>query len=385
MKQYSYILAAFIVSISVGQVGAKAQDIKSIEKEIDARKSRQENLDKEAEALAKDVKKISNTLIVLSKNLKAINQDQTDIEARLVGLEQTKEQLSVKLKEDQASLVQSLAALQMLEHQPPPAFAVHPDDALQAVQGAIALAGIVPALQNRADRLNAKLSELTALRKRIEEDKISLENAGIEAKATLKKMDLALAKRREAEQAARKASQAETKAITALVQKAGNLRELSRRLSERQAGLKRERVSKNKKDAANFAALRGTLSSPLNGKISNKFGDKDASGQKRQGLTITGRPGAPISAPFDATVLYAGPFRKYGEIVILGIDDRYQILLAGMDRVYGFVGQDVLAGEPIGNLQEKGDASASRPLYMELRDRGRPVDPLPWLSKENRG
>jgi septal ring factor EnvC (AmiA/AmiB activator) len=131
--------------------------------------------------------------------------------------------------------------------------------------------------------------------------------------------------------------------------------------------------------------MRGTLSPPLNGKIKERFGELDTSGQKRQGLTITGRPGAPISAPFDATVLYAGPFRQYGDIVILGIDEQYQILLAGMERVYGFVGQDVLAGEPIGNLQEKGDASASRPLYMELRDRGRPIDPLPWLSKENRG
>ena len=374
-----------MIGILIGISSAQAQTIQSIEKEIDVRKTRQDALNKEAEALAKEANKIRNTLIALSKQLKNINSDRDDIEARLASLEQTNEQLSAQLKEDQASLVQSLAALQMLEHQPPPAFAVHPDDALQAVQGAIALAGIVPALQNRAEQLNAKLSELTALRKRIQDDKLSLATAESEAKSTLKKMDAALAKRQEAEQLARKASQAESDAITALVQKAGNLRELSRRLSERQAALKRKRDAKRNTGTGAFSAMRGTLSPPLNGKIKERFGELDTSGQKRQGLTITGRPGAPISAPFDATVLYAGPFRQYGDIVILGIDEQYQILLAGMERVYGFVGQDVLAGEPIGNLQEKGDASASRPLYMELRDRGRPIDPLPWLSKENRG
>jgi septal ring factor EnvC (AmiA/AmiB activator) len=374
-----------MIGILIGISYAQAQTIQSIEKEIDVRKTRQDALNKEAEALAKEANKIRNTLIALSKQLKKINSDRDDIEARLASLEQTNEQLSAQLKEDQASLVQSLAALQMLEHQPPPAFAVHPDDALQAVQGAIALAGIVPALQNRAEQLNAKLSELTALRKRIQDDKLSLATAESEAKSTLKKMDAALAKRQEAEQLARKASQAESDAITALVQKAGNLRELSRRLSERQAALKRKRDAKRNTGTGAFSAMRGTLSPPLNGKIKERFGELDTSGQKRQGLTITGRPGAPISAPFDATVLYAGPFRQYGDIVILGIDEQYQILLAGMERVYGFVGQDVLAGEPIGNLQEKGDASASRPLYMELRDRGRPIDPLPWLSKENRG
>lgn len=374
-----------MIGILIGISSAQAQTIQSIEKEIDVRKTRQDALNKEAEALAKEANKIRNTLIALSKQLKKINSDRDDIEARLASLEQTNEQLSAQLKEDQASLVQSLAALQMLERQPPPAFAVHPDDALQAVQGAIALAGIVPALQNRAEQLNAKLSELTALRKRIQDDKLSLAAAESEAKSTLKKMDAALAKRQEAEQLARNASQAESDAITALVQKAGNLRELSRRLSERQAALKRKRDAKRNTGTGAFSAMRGTLSPPLNGKIKERFGELDTSGQKRQGLTITGRPGAPISAPFDATVLYAGPFRQYGDIVILGIDEQYQILLAGMERVYGFVGQDVLAGEPIGNLQEKGDASASRPLYMELRDRGRPIDPLPWLSKENRG
>ncbi|MEC8291238.1 MAG: peptidoglycan DD-metalloendopeptidase family protein, partial [Pseudomonadota bacterium] len=91
-----------------------------------------------------------------------------------------------------------------------------------------------------------------------------------------------------------------------------------------------------------------------------------------------------LTAPYDGRILYSGAFRQYGGIVILGIDGNYQMILAGMEAPHSYVGQEVLTGEPLGNLpQGSGSLERSR-LYLELRYNGRPIDPAPWIKNEKR-
>jgi septal ring factor EnvC (AmiA/AmiB activator) len=44
------------------------------------------------------------------------------------------------------------------------------------------------------------------------------------------------------------------------------------------------------------------------------------------------------------------------------------------------VGQLVFGGEPVGVMGQSDDGKPR--LYLELRRNNRPVDPLPWLTKE---
>ena len=46
-------------------------------------------------------------------------------------------------------------------------------------------------------------------------------------------------------------------------------------------------------------------------------------------------------------MLYAGPFRSYGQVLILNAGDGYHLVLAGMERIDAALGQFVLAGEPV--------------------------------------
>ena len=85
------------------------------------------------------------------------------------------------------------------------------------------------------------------------------------------------------------------------------------------------------------------------------------------------------------SVLYAGPFRSYGQLLILDAGDGYHVVLAGMSRINVTLGQSVLAGEPVGRMAKPGwraprlQAGNSGPeLYIEFRKDGKPVDPAPW-------
>jgi septal ring factor EnvC (AmiA/AmiB activator) len=95
-----------------------------------------------------------------------------------------------------------------------------------------------------------------------------------------------------------------------------------------------------------------------------------------------------VSAPSDGWVAFAGPFRTYGQLLILNMGGGYYILLAGMDRISVSLGQFVLAGEPVAvmgdpskDIQAQGGANLAQPvLYVEFRKEGTPVDPTPWWS-----
>ncbi|MGZ5862391.1 MAG: murein hydrolase activator EnvC family protein, partial [Methyloceanibacter sp.] len=95
---------------------------------------------------------------------------------------------------------------------------------------------------------------------------------------------------------------------------------------------------------------------------------------------------ARITAPADGWVVYAGPFRSYGQLLIINAGGGYHILLAGMSRIDVSLGQFVLAGEPVAVMgavapTSQGGKDTSRPvLYVEFRKDGRPIDPDPWWA-----
>ncbi len=103
------------------------------------------------------------------------------------------------------------------------------------------------------------------------------------------------------------------------------------------------------------------------------------------------RHGAQITSPCDGWIVYAGPFRSYGQLLIINAGGGYHILLAGMTRIDAQPGQFVLAAEPIGTMSEavptvKQSSSETSPvLYVEFRKGGRPIDPASWWVPNPKG
>ena len=123
------------------------------------------------------------------------------------------------------------------------------------------------------------------------------------------------------------------------------------------------------------------------------FGDDDGTGHPAQGITVAANAGMVVTAPADGWIMFAGPFRSYGQMVIMNAGDGYHIVMTGMDSVTARQGQFAVAGEPLGQMGEKRIASAAglhletdRPtLYIEFRKDGKPVDSKPWWSVKELG
>src|SRR5947207_2321778 len=139
-----------------------------------------------------------------------------------------------------------------------------------------------------------------------------------------------------------------------------------------------------------FASARKLLPLPLNGVKIREFGMPDGLGGTEKGLSIASRAGAQVTAPCDGWVVYAGPFRSYGQLLILNAGGGYHVLLAGMERISVDLGQFVLTGEPVAVMGGGPQSAAaiavgsSQPvLYIEFRKDGAPVDPNPWWATKD--
>lgn len=382
------LLAIFIL---FGLLGAMAQaeplgndkKLQNLNHEIENRKKRQQVLQQEALALKRQRTNLQKRIIALARDLQNIDTERDLLEARIHDLAVLEGQLDAQLQKDRVALSQALAGLQALQVKPPPAFAVHPDDALSAVQGAIVLAGVVPSMQTRARHLRDRLTEMATIRRRMDKQSAALIVAEKDAAVARQSLNDALAAKANAEKNNREAARKESRAIARLVAQARDLRDLANRLKSRNATQFAPVVGK-------FSAAKGLLPLPVAGRISTAFGQPTPAGQNTQGLSIAARPGAQITAPYDGRILYGGPFRQYGGIVILAVDGRYQMILAGIQTPQVYAGQDILAGEPLGNLPPEntllGAVSPERSqLYLELRFDGKPIDPTPWLKPAQRG
>ena len=145
------------------------------------------------------------------------------------------------------------------------------------------------------------------------------------------------------------------------------------------------------KPAIAFADAKGQVPLPVAGAVLKTFGAPDAFGGAEKGVSIATPPAATVSSPIDGWVVYSGPYRTYGQLLILNAGGGYYMVLAGMDRINVSVGQFVLAGEPVAVM---GDGSArtaaaaaigaAQPvLYIELRKNETAIDPGPWWAKSN--
>ena len=360
-------------------------------------------LKREIEQIGADRRKLNQDLIDTAGRIRGVEAQVTATEARLKPLDDNEHSIRKSLDGRRAVIGEVLAALQRMGHRPPPALISSPEDALQSVRTAMLLGAVLPEMRHEVEALANDLTALLNVRKQItaERDRLKNEVASLGNERTRM---TALVDARQKQQAEReKALDAERARATQLAHQVDNLKDLIAKLEQgldpatraaREAARSDTRPAMSAlrdpgrlAPAVAFASLRGQVPIPVNGVKLKEFGAPDGVGGVEKGLSIATRAGAQVTAPADGWVVYAGPFRSYGQLLILNAGNGYHILLAGMDRISVDLGQFVLTGEPVAVMGNGSHIAAilatgsSQPvLYIEFRKDGIPVDPGPWWA-----
>ena len=390
--------------------GARLEELEKVQAEQKRAADLAARLKAEIDAIGEDRRKLSALLIGSAANIRALEESIGAAEARLNALQSNENTVRRSLASRKAVIGDVLAALQRVGRHPPPALLVSPEDALQSVRTAILLGAVLPDMKVEVDTLVADLAELVKVRTEIAAEREVLGRDLAAVTQERSRMTVLVQERQRKQSETEKALDAERARSVQLARQADNLKDLIGKIEQEIASAARAaaaaRAGTEKPDPKNslaalqdpgrlspaiaFASARKSLPLPLNGIRIREFGVPDGLGGTEKGLSVASRAGAQVTAPCDGWVVYAGPFRSYGQLLILNAGGGYHVLLAGMERISVDLGQFVLTGEPVAIMGGGPQSAAavatgsSQPvLYIEFRKDGAPVDPSPWWASDS--
>jgi len=165
-----------------------------------------------------------------------------------------------------------------------------------------------------------------------------------------------------------------TAAVSKLRAEEQRLADLVRRVSELMAGFPVDGDEP-------FAKSKGTLAWPVQGRLAGDFGQPRGAGPvKWNGVLLEAAAGTPVRAVHRGRVAFADWLTGLGLLVIVDHSGGYMSLYGHNEALLKESGDWVEPGEPIAQVGDTG--GQSRPgLYFEIRFKGEPVDPNPWMAK----
>jgi septal ring factor EnvC (AmiA/AmiB activator) len=392
--------------------------IKQREQELEATRAQQksaadaqEKLKADIAAIGQDRAKFNQQLIDIAAQVRSVETQIGDAEARLRPLDDREQQIRGSLDSRRSEIIEVLAALQRAGRRTPPALLVRPEDALQSLRTAMLLGSVVPELRARAQKLAGDLGELIALRKTIatERDRLAADRDKLKDDQT--RLAALIDERQRQQSSIEKDMAAESARAITLSKQVDTLQGLITKMEQDSKAAAKAAATASLQGAppANpngkpdlaalkdpsrlspaiaFASAKGLFALPVNGSKIREFGGSDGAGGVEKGISLATRVGAQVTTPCDGWVVYAGPFRSYGQLLILNAGGGYHVLIAGMERISVNIGQFVLTGEPVATMGTTSQvasilaaANASQPvLYIEFRKDGTPIDPGPWWA-----
>lgn len=112
---------------------------------------------------------------------------------------------------------------------------------------------------------------------------------------------------------------------------------------------------------------------PVKGEIIGRFA-------QTKGIDIAGVDGEIIHAAADGQVVYSGTgLRGYGQLVIIKHNEQYLSAYAHNRKLMVKEGEWIKIGQPIAEMGNTGTNRVK--LHFEIRQDGKPVDPLRYLPK----
>ena len=412
-----------------------------LERQIDLGRERQQNFDDRAAGLNTEIHALKRRLVAAAADVQLTEGRIFDLESRLDELAVAERETVRNLQRHKRVMSASIGALARLSRQPTPALIARPANATDTFRSSILLRTVVGDLERLSGTLRGELVALGRVRSEIGTKRAAHETALAALGDKRHRLDRLLTGRALAKDRVLAERASEQRRLREWAAEARDLKDLLNRIREQQvkaaarraieqAAARRaaERAAVDRRAAEepaadrlaagstvddgllnapadahqdptqlaeirppksdrSFRKNRGRLPLPARGRVIGRFGRPDAVGTPAKGVTIETRYGATVISPNDGEVVFAGLFRGYGELLIIALGDGYHILLAGLTRTDVSVGQWLLAGEPVGIMaeqQSRTEGGKPPQLYVELRRRGEPVNPLQWMTADKR-
>ena len=401
--KYSVLAAVFLAfSLETADAARVSKaDLKEVEEKVFQQSMEHKKLQAQATQINLELTAVSREMIKAARQIQNNEEKLSRMERQLGLLEDDLKKAQEGFTKEDSHLISILAALQNLALKPTESLLVQPLSPVDIIRSAMVLRETVPYLEENAERIRRQLQDITTKKAKIEKQisEISKQKKLLEAEH--ERMKQLVQRKSKLRNNVEIKSEKAKKNMDKLASQAQDLRDLlgqiekqrkeqeAREAERRRQEEERRKLEEKQSDdlikseqaaitniASGFAKAKGSLPLPARGRIVTRYGEQKVKGVSSKGLTIATREKAQVISPFDGAVVFAGPFRGYGNMIIVEHGDGYLSVMAGLDSISVELGQMLLAGEPIGLMPEEGNAE----LYVEIRKDNQSINPAAWFK-----
>ena len=304
-------------------------------------------------------------MVFVAQQIQELETAASGIEEQIMNLQKQAQEIQASIEQQKDHLHASMESVIRLSHTSPLVAFFMEKDANDFVRSGLLLHSLLPALQKRSDWLALQFGQLKITQEQVDQKRQEL---------TPLITDLLRKKGILSRLYAAKASQAGVEPKIEFDEKvlmASSLEQL----------LAYVKLKKGPGKAMKEALGTLSLKPPVQGKILTLYDLDKHHIPYSQGVVIETRAGAQVISPVPGQVIFAGPFRDFGNLLILKTQGNYHLFLLGLSKIDVAIGQELLSGEPVG---EMGPSEGKVILGLELRKNTQIVDPTPWVMEWNR-
>lgn len=310
-----------------------------------------------------------------AERIKAAEADIIAAEARIAIVDRLLAAQRSQVAERQGPVVRLIAALQSMARRPAVLGLIQPGSTEDMVHVRAVLGTTMPVVERRTAEVRAELARVQQLRAnagtavkslrdgraRLEAERIAL--VQLEAEHRARSQELGRSALIESDRALALGERA--REIVDQMQSQGEASQVQGELLTLPGPLPRPEASPA---AASKHVTAYRL--PVVGSLVTGLGELSATGVRARGLTLATAPNARAVAPAAGRIVYAGPFRGYGGVIIIDHGEGWTSLVAGLGGLAVRVGDRVVQGQLVGRARGSGDPRVT----IELRRRGQPMD-----------
>lgn len=373
------LLAVALVNLATGAVPARAdiaqsrQRLEAVRQRLQATSRSLKEKETAERSLLRDLAEVQEELTRLSADRASLFRETERIRGQLVRVRRAADDSRQKIAALQERVERRLVALYKTGASGPLRILLSSSSPTEMAQQHHYMSRLVRHDRDLLDtyrqevrRLEQSLKELAALRKRqaellaeMEQSRQMLEEAGRLKEELLVRV--------------RQDKRVLTARMEELKEDAAKLEALIKKLESAKKG---EYIDQNKL----MARQKGSLPWPIRGDVVVGFGSQRhpelGTLFESHGIEIAASGEEPVTAVWDGRVVFADLFKGYGKLIIVDHGGGYHSLYANASRLVKKSGDAVRKGEILAYAGYPG----TRSVYLEIRHRGAPVDPLAWLA-----
>ncbi len=332
-------------------------------------------------------------MATLAARIQLAEAEIVESQARLALISDQKAVLDIRMAVKQQPIARLTAALQTLARRPLALSALRPGSLNDTVHLRAVLETAVPEIRRRTASLRGELARARELEAQARETLAGLRRDEYRWQDQAKALAALELRQRKASREANSTAMRENERALALGEQARDLDALVGEL-DRAGALRRELaalpgpiIRPARPDASQVSGLARAVPTPVAtsapsrlrlpvlGQTLAGFGASDADGNPSRGISLAPRPGAQVVSPAKGRVAFAGPYRGYGQIVIVEHANGWTSLVTGLAKTSVIAGDELLGGSPIGSAGQRNPS-----ITMELRHEGKPVNPLQYME-----